>query len=533
MDIRLCLVKNYMTSGRENNLKHIAFKIILLGDTMSALQKETNNHYKKKYKKVKIGIFGAGYSMYWKQFKGLKERVVKHQEYFEDKIREYGFDVISGGLSDTHEKAVRIGDLFKSSDVDFVMLFMSTYAQSSLILPVIQKASVPVVIISLQPRKSMEYDDATMFSQLELDNQTSLPEVCATLMRANIPPAGMVVGMLYDDKKSWDEIYDWCKIARAYAHTRKAKIGLMGHVLEGQLDIQTDPTLLSAYYGMHCPHIEIDILHKLVKEVKGKELKDKINEINILFEFPESAGDEITSKAKPKDIEWSALVACGIEKLIKYYDLDGLAYYYSGLDNDNELLGASLIVGSSILIGKGIPIAGEYDIRTAITMLLADRLEAGGCFAELHPVDFKNDIVYVGHDGPHHIAVADGKPVIRALSVYHGKRGCGLSVEFKLKNGPMTLINLTQTYEGKLKYVVAEGESVPGMIPPNGNTNTRGKFSPDVASFIKNWSMEGTSHHFVLAIGHIANLVESYARCWGIECVNVTDPLYKRKQYVK
>ena len=80
---------------------------------------------------------------------------------------------------------------------------------------------------------------------------------------------------------------------------------------------------------------------------------------------------------------------------------------------------------------------------------------------------------------------------------------------------------------------VAEGESLPGPIPATGNTNTRGRFPPDVSGFIENWSMEGPTHHFALGVGHFAHLIEDLGRCLDIECVNVTAPGYKRRSYVR
>jgi L-arabinose isomerase len=252
-------------------------------------------------------------------------------------------------------------------------------------------------------------------------------------------------------------------------------------------------------------------------------------------DFPHEPGaDPIAGPAEPADVAWAARVACGLDRLIQDFDLTGLAYYYRGLNsNAYERLGASLIVGSSLLTGQGVPIAGELDIKNCVAMLIVDRLEAGGSFAEIHPCDFENDIVLVGHDGPHHIAVAEGRPVLRGLSIYHGKRGSGVSVEFQLRNGPITCVGLTQTHMGKFKFVVAEGESLPGPIPPTGNTNTRCRFPPDAGGFIENWSLEGPTHHFALGVGHIAHLIENFCRCWGIECVNVTDPSYRRTQYIR
>jgi L-arabinose isomerase len=489
--------------------------------------------FEREYDSATIGVFGCGHWFYWHQFDGLKDRLIGYQGYFEDRLRREGVNVVSGGLVDTPQLAVQTGNMFRERGVDFLICYMSTYALSGNVLPVVQRTDAPMIIVSLQPSRAMDCEHGTTFMQLEHDNQASLPEVCCALQRAGIDVPGMVVGTLYDDERSWRRILEWCKVARAYAAVRDARIGVMGHVYEGMLDMNSDPTMFDAHFGMHCEHIELDDLHVCVDAVTNEEIEQKLEEIYAVFDFPAPGADPVAGPAKPEDVRWGAQVACGLDRLIEQFDLTGLAYYYRGLDNANEQLAASLIVGASILTGQGFPVAGELDIKNCVAMLIVDRLEAGGCFAEFHPVDFDNDIVLVGHDGPHHIAVAQSRPVLRGLSVYHGKRGCGVSVEFQLKNGPMTIVGLTQTRDGRFKFVVAEGESRPGPIPPTGNTNTRARFPPNVGTFIENWSLEGPTHHFALAVGHVAHLIESLARCWGIECVNVTDPRYRRSQHIR
>jgi L-arabinose isomerase len=154
-------------------------------------------------------------------------------------------------------------------------------------------------------------------------------------------------------------------------------------------------------------------------------------------------------------------------------------------------------------------------------MLIEDRLDIGGSFAEFHPLDFKEGFVLVGHDGPHHLNIADGKPVIRSLLKYHGKPGQGASVEFKIKEGPITMLSIGLTAQGKFKFVIAEGESVRGPIPATGNTNTRGFFQPDVRTFLRRWVAEGPTHHFALGVGHHAHSIKKIADVLGIEGVIV------------
>ena len=490
--------------------------------------------FARRYEPPRVGVFGCGCWFYWHQFDGLLEKLRGHQHVFEERLKTEGVEVVSAGLVDRPTAAAEAGDMFRRENIDFLMCFMSTYAMSSTVLPVVQRAGVPMIIASLQPTKAMDYANGTTFMQLEHDNQTSLPEICCALERAGIDLPGLVVGTLYDDRKAWDRIVGWCRVARAYAVLRKARIGVMGHVYEGMLDMNSDPTMFDGVFGMHCEHLELDDLDRCVQAVTDQELDRKVSEIEAVFDFPDPGADPIAGPAMPEDVRWAAQVACGLDRLREEFSLTGLAYYYRGLDgNRNEKLGASLIVGSSLLTGQGFPVAGELDIKNCVAMLAADRLEAGGSFAEFHPCDFENDIVLVGHDGPHHVGVAEGKPVLRGLSLYHGKRGYGVGVEFALKTGPITCVALTQTRGGRFKFVLAEGESVAGPIPPTGNTNTRCRFEPDVGTFVENWSLEGPTHHFALAVGHIARQVSDLARCFGIESVTVTDPLYRRAPYIR
>jgi L-arabinose isomerase len=485
------------------------------------------------YHRPRIGVFGCGCWFYWDQFEGLKERLIGHQRVFEDRLRQAGVDVISGGLVDTSKLAAQAGDAFRRAGIDFLICYMSTYALSSTVLPVVQRAGVPMVIASLQPNRAMDYARGTTAMQLEYDNQTSLPEICNALQRANLHLPGMVVGTLYDDPQAWQRILDWCKVARACAAVRNARIGLMGHVYEGMLDMNSDPTMFDARFGLHVEHLELDDLQVRVDAVTDAELDRKLEQVHALFDFPASGSDPIAGPARPEEVRWAARVACGLDRLVDDFELSGLATYYRGLnDNAYERLSASLIVGSSLLTARGVPVAGELDLKNCLAMLITDNLEAGGSFAEIHPCDFEQDIVLVGHDGPHHVAVAEGPPVLRGLRLYHGKRGSGIGVEFQLKNGPVTCTGLSQTYEGRFVFVVAEGESLSGPIPPTGNTNTRCRFPPDVSTFIENWSLAGPTHHFALGVGHIAHMIEWFARCWGIECVNVTDPAYQRPQVI-
>jgi len=480
-------------------------------------------------KSGRVGVFAVGHHTYWPQFPGLREKILQHYEYFLKQVRERARSTIISfdDLCDSSHKAFEVGDFFARQQLDLLFCYVATYAPSANAVPVIQRASVPIVLLCLQPSSAMDYPNATTWIQLENDNSASLPEMSSAMIRCDRKPVDCIVGMLYKDEHAWNKIFDWCEVATVIYELKNARIGLMGHVYEGMLDMNSDPTMFEAHFGMHVEHIEMDDLKKRIDSVTKEEEEAKIIQINNIFDFPGPGKDPIARKVEPEDLEWPAKVACGMDKLVDDFKLTGLAYYYRGLDdNEYERIHAAMIIGNSFLTSRGISVAGELDLKNCVAMLIMNRFGAGGSFAEFHPIDFEGDFILVGHDGPHHLGVADGKPVLRALSVYHGKRGSGPSVEYKLKIGPITILGLTQTYDGRFKMVVAEGESLPGPIPATGNTNTRGKFQPDVRNFLERWTMEGPTHHFALGNGHIAHKIKMLAKCLGIDCVCVTDEKY-------
>ena len=470
---------------------------------------------------ARIGLFGVGHAVYWGQFDGLKETLLSYHAELVKMIAESGAEVIDYGMVDSNQRAFEVSREAKRDGADVLFCNMLTYATSSVFAPLIREADVPVVLIALQPKSHLDYSRANTREQLENDCICSVPEFTGVAVRMGKKVSDVIIGKLYGDEKARKEILEWCDIARVLHDLHGARFGLMGHVLESMYDMHADPTAVAASFGVHVPLLEIDDVLEVYDTVTDEEtgsMKQKILEI---FDTPDPVSDPLTEKLTEKDLEKAARAAVALDKFVKKYDLSGLAYYYNGLDGSRQRdLVSSFIAGNSILNARGIPMCGEFDIKTLIAMFIMDRLSMGGSFAEFHPFDFDGNFIFVGHDGPHHIAVAEGKPVLRSLKKFHGKPGSGASVEFKLKEGPITIFGITQTRTG-FKFVVGEGESKHGPIPPTGNTNTRGFFPPDTQDFVKRWVMEGPTHHYALGTGHRAETIRKVADALGIECVIV------------
>lgn len=461
---------------------------------------------------ARVGVFGIGLAAYWPQFAGLRERLIGYQQLIEERIKQAGADVTSAGLVDTAPAAQAAGDLFMRANVDLVVCYVGTYATSSQVLPAVQRPAVPVLVLNLQPVAALDYEHTDTAEWLANCCACCVPEIACAFARARIP-FNVVSGMLREDQRAWSTINDWVVAAGVRRTLRYSRLGFLGHTYPGMLDMYTDFTMCHAQLGTHIEILEMDDLQARVDAVSAQELAAKADEIRSVFHIAEPGRDAISKPVTNEAFEWSTRVACGLDRLVADFGLDGLTYYYRGLNgNMFEQLGASLIVGNSLLTASGVPAAGEGDLKTCIGMLIMDRIEAGGSYTEFYAMDFDEQFILMGHDGPGHVAISAERPVLRGLGLYHGKRGYGISVEFQVRTGPITILGVTQTADGRLKLLAAEGEAIPGPTLRIGNTNSRLRFSAGPAEFMDLWCAEGPTHHVALGIGYQVDRIRKIAR---------------------
>jgi L-arabinose isomerase len=471
-----------------------------------------------------VGVFGVGYWKYWDQFEGLLDEMHRKQEIFIGKLKKHNVQVFDFGLVDDAESAYALVPKLQAANLDLIFCDMVTYATSSTFGAIIRNLDVPIVMVSLQPLKALDYSKASTHMQLANDDICSVPEFAGVAVRMGKAVPEVIIGTLEDDPEADAEIAKYCQIANVLHDLKTARIGHFGHPIESMLDMHSDPTMFTAAFGCHIVQTEAEDILVHYKKVEEEELKARKEKILGFFDTPDPVSDPITRKLTDEDLITASRVSVALDKFVEEKKLDGLAYYYDSLEGtDLRTVVTNLIVGNSLLTAAGFPMCGESDLKTCIAMLIMDRLNIGGSFAEFHPIDFNAGFVLVGHDGPHHINIAAGKPVLRSLLKYHGKPGSGASVEFKIKEGPITMLSISSTYSGKFKFVIAEGESMHGPIPPTGNTNTRGFFKPDVKTFLKRWVAEGPTHHFALGIGNHAETIKKIADYLNIEAVIISD----------
>lgn len=469
----------------------------------------------------RIGVFGVGLDTYWGQFPGLRERLEGYLGVLKGRLEEDGTAVISAGLVDSVEKADHAARLFKTRHVQIIFLYVSTYALSSTILPVVRNAHVPVVVLNLQPETRIDYaafnaigDRGKMTGEwLAYCQACAIPEVASVFHRSGIP-FHAITGTLHD-AEAWTEIREWVCAARVGESMRQNRLGILGHYYNGMLDVYTDPTIQSSVFGTHIEHLEIGLLRTLRANVTPGELKNKIEEIHRTF--------EVSVECASSEIERAGRTACALDRLVSEKHLGSIAYYYEGNPgSEEEDIVTSMIVGTSLLTGRHIPVAGECEVKNVQAMKIMDALGAGGSFSEFYAMDFEDDVILLGHDGPGHIGIAGGKPILKPLGVYHGKPGNGLSVEMRVRSGPVTLLAVVQTSDGNLKLLIAEGESVAGPILHIGNSNSRYKFGLGVKQFVGAWSNEGPAHHCAIGVGHVGSTIRKLGAITGLTSVQIT-----------
>ena len=477
-------------------------------------------------KTLKIGLYSAGLKAYWPQFTGLRKRLEGYNAFVEKKLSQFG-QVINFGMVDNAQTGNQAAEYFQSRNVDIIFLHSATYFTSDSVLPIHQICKAPVVVLNLQPSPQINYEETDTQEWLSQCGACPVPEVSNAFQRAGIPfycvngCLGLeeTPGVAMSDERTsqmpsairaWQEIGDWCRAAHVKASLQSARFGYLGGNYSGMLDMYSDFTMMSAQTGIHLEILEMCDLNARFEKVTEQQITDKLQEIEDMFEMPQNdSADDRVFKPTEEQLRWSAKVAAAQAQMVEDYKLDALSYYYHSIDgNPYEELQGGFIVGHSLLTANHVPCAGEADLKTALAMKICDLLDAGGSFAEIVVTDYLNQTILIGHDGPFHIKISNRRPILRGMGVYHGKRGSGISVECKVMAGPVTTLNVTQTRDGKLKFIISEAEATDGTIMTIGNTQTHIRFKYDVDTYMNKWFAEAPTHHCALAVGHIAPVLE-------------------------
>ena len=480
-------------------------------------------------KKGKVGVMIVGHREYWPQFPGQREKEIESGEIFEEFLESCGMEVVrfigpdGTQMCDSPEISYQCGTFFKMNDIDLCFLYLPGYVASGRYLIGLKQVSCPVVLIGHQVYS--EPGSTPVNDSNWRGGPCCVTEAYNACERCGIEPADFIFGRLsgpWYDHPMETQVREWCKVADVLRAYKGAIFGHLGHTYEGMLDMNFDPTSFTRTFGVHIKMLEMCELVEYVKGATETEIKNKIDEMNEKFVYLDPSYDPTTVPIKQEDIDWAAQCAVGLDKLIENNNLSAMAYYYMG-QNDNyyERVASNLIIGNSLLESEGISLAGESDMKTCMSMFTTSVIGAGGSFAE-YGIDLPDNVMMVGHDGPHDIRISDQKPTIRGLGLFHGKKGHGISVEFSLRTGPITMLGLSSDVNGQFKFIGSEAESQRGAVPKMGNTWTRAYVGRDIKKFVVDWAKAGNTHHLGLSIGYNLGVIEKLCRVLpGISYVHV------------
>jgi len=460
------------------------------------------------YGAPKIALVSGGLGVYWGQFDGLLDTVRASASTIVDRIEGIGATVTDFGVVSDPVAGASAADRIRQADVDLVVFFVATYMTSAQVLPIFKYGGAPVLLVCLQPKRSMDHENFGTGDWLGFAGSAGLPELCVALERLGLP-ARSVSGYL-DDDRAWAKIGRYIRATGVMANLRRGRYGLLGHLYPGMFDIASNITSTYSTFGGHVEILELDDLRRLYDGVTDADADKVLGTVERVFAVDDGVDRE--------NVRFQARVSAALDRLIQEYDLDTLAYFHMGNSDDiYSRLATAFPIGATLLSTRGVPTVTEFELRAGIAMFITGQLGGGGTFTEGQALDFDRGHVELGHNDAADASITSGRPVLRNLEVFHGKSGGGASVEATVRPGPVTQFSIGELHDGRLRFIASEGVAVPGPAIRIGNTTTRVDFGCDPGDWTDAWAQSGSTHHWSMAVGHLAKDIEVLAGLLGVE----------------
>ena len=461
--------------------------------------------------RARIGLLPTGHHYYWEQFPRLKSMGLSMYGKLRELLDPLA-EVVAPELVDTPQKATEAGEMFLRAEVDLLLVFPFGYTPSMDMLPAVQGLDVPIRLLNAHEDRSYDYAAADTTDYLHHEGVCCIPEFAGALTSQGRRFA-VRTGSFADERLRQELRADFAGAAAARSF-RRLNVGLIGQVYPGMTDMPIDEHRLLRVTGRMLARPEVEEFEAAYYRVTDDRLEEMYTELRRVYAVDATVTNE--------HMRFSAQLAVAYDEVIRRHDIDAFGYYWWGEKELITQLRAQSGLAVSRLAAQGCPGVTEGDVKTALAMKLLDLLGAGGMFVEFFAMDFEENSFLMGHDGPSNIGMADGQPRLMHLDVHHGKSGHGLGIDFDLRKGPATLLNLTQFDAGDtFKLIYTIGEIVDGPILNIGNPNARVKVARPLHEVMEDWCQEGPSHHIAMGYGDHSQALETFAEAMDFEIVRI------------
>jgi L-arabinose isomerase len=457
--------------------------------------------------KARVGLLGLMLELYeaWPE---LRPTMAGFAQELAEVLAPFA-DVAFPGVCNTREQVDQAVAGFEGDGRDLIIVVLLTYAPSHIALPALCRTRLPILIFNTQ---RLDGITAQISSEDTTENHGmhGVQDLANVLLRAG--RSFDIVTGYYQDATTLGEVKAWCEAARAVRVMRHMRIGLLGYPMEGMGDFGIDETALLAQVGVQVHHVPMRAVAERAQAAPADAVAYQMAEDRQLFQFPEGisqAEHEASSR-----LEWA------LREVLCEGEMRGFASHFIAVGEEARL-DTQPFLAAAKLLADGYGFGGEGDVTSAAAVALMSELAGAANFTEMFSMDFAGNAALMMHMGEGNWKMARRDEPIHLVRSDLGLFAMcytPLLLGFSLEPGEVTLLSLTTTHGGRLKFVVTEGEVldfpyVPALARPHYKFRPRG----DLRSFLTRFSKEGGSHHQALAYGRWAATLEKLAVLLGIE----------------
>ena len=459
----------------------------------------------------KIGLLPTGHFRYWPQFPKLKAMGIQMYEKLVAMIGQWA-EIVVPEIVDTAEKSAKAAQFFRDNPVDMLLIFPLGYTTSMMIVPAVYDFDVPIRLLNAHMNRTYDYENADTTTYLFHEGVCCIPEYAGALV--NLGKSFKVRTGHFDDPRLQSELKADFRGAAAARYFKNMHVGLIGEVYTHMTDMPIDEHRLLKATGKMLEQPEVEEIENAFNRVTDKQLEDMYGQFRTLYEVDDTVTDD--------HMRFSAQAAIAYEGIVTKHDISAFGYYWWGERELVTQLRSQSNLAVSRLAAMGRPGVTEGDVKSAMAVKIMDLFDAGGMFVEFFAMDFAEDFLLMGHDGPSNINMAKGKPRLQHLEIQHGKTGYGLGIDFDMAEGPVTLLNLTQIDAGEtFKLIYSVGEIISGTILNIGNPNCRVRLQKPIHEFMDAWCSQGPAHHIAIGYGDLSAELETFADAMKFRIVNI------------